>query len=107
MSENNADKRSLLEEERANLLRRIDELTVGGEVALEFDSDFADRSQVASEQGENHSLADTLQNQLTLVEGALERLEAGTYGACVICDKAINPARLEAMPAADRCIDHA
>lgn len=107
VSQNHSEKRPILEEEKVNLLRRIDELTVGGEVDLEFDSDFADRSQVASEQGENHSLADTLQSQLTLVEHALERLADGSYGTCETCGKAIGGDRLEAMPATDRCIEHA
>jgi DnaK suppressor protein len=106
VSENHADKRPLLEEERANLLRRIDELTVGGEVDLEFDDDFADRGQVASERGENHSLADVLQAQLDLVDGALARFDEGTYGTCAVCGNAIGAERLEAIPATDRCIEH-
>lgn len=96
-----------LEVERAELLARIDELTVGGEVDLDFDDDFADRASVASEQGENHTLADTLQAQLRMVESALGRIDDGTYGSCQVCGVAISPARLEAMPATGRCIDHA
>jgi len=38
------------------------------------------------------------------VEEALERLEAGTYGLCVDCGKAINPDRLAELPAAARCV---
>ena len=43
--------RAELEEERAHLLRRIDELTIGGDVDMDFDDDFADRGQVAGEIG--------------------------------------------------------
>ena len=107
MSENHDGKRRHLEEERTSLLARIDELTVGGEVDLDFDDDFADRGQVASEQGENRALADTLQNQLNLVEKALLRLDDGTYGTCEVCGDDIGAARLEAMPATNRCINHA
>ena len=107
MSENHAQIRSGLEEERTHLLGQIDELTVGGEVDLDFDDDFADRGQVAGEQGENRALADTLQVQLNLVERALARLDDGSYGSCSACGVAISEERLEALPATDRCIQHA
>ena len=100
-------KRPHLEEERTRLLRRIDELTIGGEVDLDFDDDFADRGQVAGEQGENRTVAEVLQAQLVLVEHALVRLESGAYGACEVCGRPISAERLDALPAADRCIDHA
>lgn len=106
VSENHADKRLILESERTALLQRIDELTFGGEVDPTFDDDFSDRGLVASEQGENYALADTLRGQLNLVEHALARLDEGTYGTCEICGEMIPTARLEAIPATSRCIDH-
>lgn len=93
-----------LEAERAHLVARIDELTIGGGVDLEFDADFADRGLVAGEQGENRVLADTLQPRLALVDKALGRLDDGTYGTCVACGRRIGDERLDTMPAADRCI---
>ena len=99
--------RAALEQERAHLAARLDELTIGGEVDLEFDDDFADRGLVAGEQGENRALADTLQPQLDLVDRALQRIDDGTYGSCVACGEAIAEERLAALPAADRCIVHA
>lgn len=41
--------------------------------------------------------------ELRAVEDALLRIEAGTYGACVVCGEPIEPARLEAVPHASRC----
>ncbi len=41
--------------------------------------------------------------QLRRIAGALERIEAGSYGRCVVCGGVIAPARLEVMPEADRC----
>lgn len=38
------------------------------------------------------------------VKNALARIEAGTYGDCTRCGKAIHLQRLEAMPAAELCI---
>lgn len=45
-----------------------------------------------------------LEEELTLVNEALERLAAGTYGRCVDCAGAISSERLEARPHAIRCI---
>ena len=107
MSIDPENQRRLLEDERAHLLRRIDELTVGGEVDMDFDDDFADRGQVAGEIGANLTLADSLERQLTLVDGALARISEGTYGVCSVCGNAIEEVRLEALAATDRCIAHA
>jgi RNA polymerase-binding protein DksA len=41
---------------------------------------------------------------LALVEHALERVDAGTYGLCERCGQPINPERLEALPYATHCI---
>lgn len=107
MSDLHATDRKRFQAERAELLRRIDELTAGGEVELDFDDDFADRGQVASEQGENLALADTFRSKLSKVELALSRIADGTYGTCEVCSRPIAEARLEALPATSRCIDHA
>jgi DnaK suppressor protein len=39
------------------------------------------------------------------IDGALRRLQAGTYGRCEGCSVAIPPARLRAVPFAVRCRD--
>jgi RNA polymerase-binding transcription factor DksA len=99
--------RAQLETERAQLLRRIDELTVGGEVDLDYADDFADRGQVTGEKGENSRVAEVLQKQLGQVDRALASIEGGTYGVCSVCGRDIEADRLEALPATDRCITHA
>jgi DnaK suppressor protein len=38
---------------------------------------------------------------------ALDRLAAGTYGVCEVCGRPIPAGRLEARPAATRCVEHA
>ncbi|MFI2105292.1 TraR/DksA family transcriptional regulator [Isoptericola sp. NPDC019693] len=38
---------------------------------------------------------------------ALDRVAAGTYGVCEVCGRPIPAARLEARPAATRCVEHA
>ncbi|WP_369810793.1 TraR/DksA family transcriptional regulator [Isoptericola sp. b408] len=41
------------------------------------------------------------------LHAALDRVEAGTYGVCEVCGRAIPAGRLEARPATTRCVEHA
>ena len=43
----------------------------------------------------------TLEN----VVGAIQRLDAGSYGICTACGEPIEPARLAALPEAAECVD--
>jgi RNA polymerase-binding transcription factor DksA len=38
---------------------------------------------------------------------ALARVDVGTYGRCEVCGRPIPEGRLEARPAATRCVEHA
>jgi DnaK suppressor protein len=98
------DYRALLEEERSDLVAKLDELGlgVGG---LTYDSNFADSSQVTAERGEVEALGAKLRETLTEVEEALAKLSEGKYGTCEDCGQPIAPLRLEAKPAARYCID--
>jgi RNA polymerase-binding transcription factor DksA len=100
-----AQARAELETERARILSDLADLGLGPDGSLEYDDNFADTSQVTAERGEAEALAGELAETLRDVEAALSRLEEGTYGACELCGKPIGEARLEAMPAARRCID--
>ena len=94
--------RAQLEDERASLRRQLEELG-----AADFDENFADSGQVAAEQGETRLLVASLTDQLRDVEKALAKIASGDYGRCETCGKEIAEPRLEAMPAAKYCIDHA
>lgn len=96
--------RAVLEAERDELAHQLEELTPEAGSA---DENFADSGQVAAELGESLTLAAHLREQLTDVEDALGRVDAGTYGRCERCGEAISDARLEAMPTARFCIAHA
>lgn len=98
------DLRAQLEEERDSLRAQLDELGFGG-AGLKYDSNFADSSQVTAERGEAEALGSKLKETLTEVEDALAKMEEGTYGVCEDCGTQINPARLEAKPAARYCIE--
>jgi DnaK suppressor protein len=41
---------------------------------------------------------------LRKIESALERIKDGTYGRCILGDRDIEPARLEAVPWAEYCL---
>lgn len=45
-----------------------------------------------------------LEKTLNDIDGALKRIENGTYGICKYCHKPINPKRLIARPVASACI---
>jgi DnaK suppressor protein len=97
--------RTRLESERARLVGELTELgRLENDAGLDYDANFADSSQVTAERGEAEALAAELREALSEVDAALHRLEEGTYGTCESCGGAIGEARLEAMPAAVRCI---
>ena len=100
------DTRALLQQEREALRHQLEELGFGGEGSgLSYDANFADTSQVTAERGEAEALAGSLREALDEVEHALAKLDQGTYGVCEQCNRPINGARLEAMPAARLCMD--
>jgi len=104
-SDLHANVRAQLTEERAHLQEQLDELATDSDERLAYDDNFADSAQVAAEMGENRALATSLREQLSEVDRALERLDAGTYGICATCGNPIDPNRLEAMPGTTHCID--
>ena len=42
---------------------------------------------------------------LRAIDGALRRIDEGTFGVCETCGQAISEERLEAIPYATQCID--
>jgi RNA polymerase-binding transcription factor DksA len=102
------DYRGLLQMEQEQLRAELSELGFNdGRTGLDYDANFADTSQVTAERGEAEALAGKLKETLEEVAAAITRLDEGTYGNCEVCGIAVNPARLEAMPATRYCIDHA
>ena len=69
----------------------------------------SDKNELADsfEEMENRTaIEDSLEEQLTFVNQALERVEKGTYGICETCGCDIDERRLEAFCAAKNCIKH-
>lgn len=59
---------------------------------------------VAFERAQVDALLTHARGQLAEITAALERLDAGTYGACERCRRMIPPERLAARPTARHCV---
>ncbi|KRE43058.1 hypothetical protein ASG74_07440 [Knoellia sp. Soil729] len=108
------DAAALLCEERAELEGRIAHFDA--DMALMFeasrDSNADDEHDpegqtIAYERSQLSALTAQAREQLREIEAALQRVEAGTYGVCEFCGRAIAPGRLEARPTARTCVEHA
>ncbi len=103
------------EQIREQLLKRQKELERAtnrfGQEALESNvAEVQDEiDQVTSSEAKTASMElSSLQfRALQEVRAALARLDAGTYGRCVVCNRLIEPARLHALPETPYCIEHA
>ena len=91
-----ATTREALHAERARLLGEVAE-TITAPAQMTYGSQAAAASQVF-EQQRDLALRDRATQQLALVDAALARLDAGTYGACQRCGQPVPPDRLEALP---------
>ena len=106
-------KKDGLEKTRKRLLVKRDELLkdlaknreVSDETVDESAQDMVDRATSAYTKEFAYSLSETDRRVLLLIEQALERLDAGTYGTCVHCGQPCQEKRLEAVPWARHCLD--
>ncbi|AEG43003.1 TraR/DksA C4-type zinc finger protein [Isoptericola variabilis] len=62
---------------------------------------------LAWERQQAAALADEARAERAQLLAALDRVAAGTYGVCEVCGRPIPDGRLEARPAATRCVEHA
>jgi DnaK suppressor protein len=97
--------REQLLRERVELLMQLDAMSVARPQATATTGQ-GETEHVASEvEYRVQAVLDaTVVARLAELEGALQRLDDGTYGRCERCWSAISPARLEAIPYAALCI---
>lgn len=104
-----AGAKKALHEERDHLVHQLDELGAAetGDLRsdIDFGGSFADAAAVTAERTEVLGVVESLKTQLDNIDRALGKIEAGTYGTCEDCGKAIPAARLEARPESIRCVD--
>lgn len=70
----------------------------------------SDKNELADifEEFENRAaIEDKLEEKLTFVKEALERIKKGTYGICEEDGEMIDEKRLEVYPTAKNCLEHA
>ena len=106
--------RGILEEERQRVVDAISYLHE------ETPGSLADETEEITGAGDNHlgetatatldreidySLEENSEHVLRAIDGALQRIEAGTFGTCETCGQPISEERLEAIPYATQCID--
>jgi len=101
--------RAELERDRAQHLELLEEHGAepyGEEVRdLQIGNDgFADSAQATEERAELLGQIESSRRRIHLVDEALERMDAGTYGICVDCGTTIPPDRLEVRPLSVRCV---
>jgi DnaK suppressor protein len=73
------------------------------EIRAEREIEFGDGAQSEEEQERIALVGAAETAELARVEGALARIDAGTYGVCAGCGEPIDPRRLEASPYAVQC----
>ena len=76
-----------------------------GELA-DIDEHVADVASDTFEREVELGLLHTLDAEVEDVRSAIIRLALGAYGRCASCGTPIDDARLRAMPAATRCVEH-
>jgi DnaK suppressor protein len=98
---------------RAILIRRRDalrsalagDLTLLRELRSESPGDVVDAAYDSAQDEISSQLAEVESRELANIENALERMKAGKYGLCEVCNDKIPMARLNALPYATMCIE--
>lgn len=109
-----ADRRDLLDRitaERARVAERAGELadafdaiTAAAALAPPDDEHDPEGTTVGFERAQTAALLDRARAQLAELDRAAARLDDDTAGVCVACGRPIGVARLQARPAATRCV---
>ena len=89
-------RRKLLEE-RGRLRSEIDDEELVNPEPMTYGSQAAAATQVF-DQNRQRALRERAQRELSAVDAALGRIDAGTYGRCTRCGLPIDPERLDALP---------
>ena len=104
-----------LQSERAELLEQLSTIEdqafaatqsdMSGDVGLDDES--ADAGSATFEREKDLSIENNVRDLLRKIDGALKRMDEGTYGLCARGRHPIEKARLRALPYADLCIKDA
>jgi DnaK suppressor protein len=78
-----------------------------GDLSIGKDDHIADSASETFMRELDGGLEENAEHLLAKVEGALQRMDDGTYGTCVACGRKIPDERLHAVPYATLCLDDA
>ena len=97
--------RDTLTARKEQILKQLnEEVKEGKETALDEGMDTYDLASEERTREINLILSDRDREKLQAIEEALERIRAGTYGICDMCEEEIAPERLEALPFTRLCV---
>jgi DnaK suppressor protein len=99
-------RRRLLEEERKLVDAAARAEKGAREPAVDDVRDAGDESVADNLRETSFKAADASWTQLKDVRAALQALEQGGYGRCIVCDRTIEEKRLEAAPWTPYCMEH-
>jgi RNA polymerase-binding transcription factor DksA len=101
-----------IEEARQKLLkmreqwaRRLTAIEADRRRSGELEKDFEEQATQRENDEVLDGLDETGRHEVEGIDAALDRIEAGTFGICVVCEETIPSARIAAAPAAIRCKD--
>lgn len=83
-----------------NAMKRIRSIEISTDVG-----DEADQAGLSLEKELLFELSDNERNQLDQIEGALRKMDKGTYGRCEHCSEPIDHKRVRALPFARYCME--
>ncbi len=90
---------------REQLLARVSVIQDELRAPVVAEADTADQASASYDKNALHQQLEQANGQLRMLDESVQRIDAGTYGECVMCGKEIAMARLEALPWARYCVD--
>jgi DnaK suppressor protein len=91
----------------ARLSKRLNrEVSYGREQLIDTAADAGDSSVADESESEDFTEAELDGSTLQQVRDALQRIEDGTYGRCIVDGQPIEPKRLQAIPWTPYCAKH-
>ena len=95
--------RAMLEAKKQELETRLERITAN--LRRGYHADSKERAKELEDSEVVDALGNEARAELAKVSSALRRIDADDYGTCTQCGSDIAPARLEAYPYAEDCID--
>jgi len=92
-----------LEDRRRGIERRL--AAIERDLGKQLDADSADRAIETENDEVLMGMERSGREELKAISSALDRIDSGTYGRCVLCGADIGEQRLEALPFTPYCVE--